>query len=94
MKCLGRDAPTLSSFFETPEVKNEISEALLMSQMKRSSGLEMKFSITKVDFSMEKFQIPEKSISDAKWRFVHVPERAHTYKKQSFVLIKLIRIIL
>ena len=38
-------------------MKNESSEALLMSQMKRSSGLDMKFSITKVDFSMEKFQI-------------------------------------
>ena len=53
MKCLGRDAPTLSSFFETPEVKNESSEALLMSHMKRTFGLDSEISTSKVDFSME-----------------------------------------
>ena len=55
VKCLGRDAPTLSSFFETPEVKNESSEALLMSHMKRTCCVDTKFSISKVDFLLEKF---------------------------------------
>ena len=59
VKCLGRVAPTLSSFFETPEVKNESSEALLMYQMKSVIELDTKISTSKVDFSMEKFQIPK-----------------------------------
>ena len=59
MKYLGRVAPTLSPFFETSEVKNESSEALLMSQMKSAIELETKISTSKVDFFMEKFQIPE-----------------------------------
>ena len=59
MKCLGRVAPTVSSFFETPEVKNESSEALLMSHMKRTFGLDSEISTSKVDFSMEKCERQE-----------------------------------
>ena len=50
VKYLGRVAPTLSPFFETSEVKNESSEALLMSQMNSSIKLETKISTSKVDF--------------------------------------------
>ena len=57
VKCLGRVAPTLSTFCETPDVKNKSAEALLMYQKPNSFGLEMKISTSKVDFSMEKFQI-------------------------------------
>ena len=59
MKYLGRVAPTLSPFFETSEVKNESSEALLMSQMKNVMKRLTKISTSKVNFFMEKFQIPE-----------------------------------
>ena len=58
MKYLGRVAPTLSPFFETSEVKNESSDALLMSQMKSVTESLTKISTSKVDFFMEKFQIP------------------------------------
>ena len=59
MKCLGRVAENLSSFFETSEVKNESSEALLMSHMKSCMFLDSEISTSKVDFLLEKFQIPE-----------------------------------
>ena len=42
MKCQGRVAENVSSFLETSEVKNESSEALLMSQMKRTLELDTK----------------------------------------------------
>ena len=59
VKYLGRVAPTLSPFFETSEVKNESSDALLMSQIKSVTELDTKILTSKVDFLLEKFQIPE-----------------------------------
>ena len=53
VKYLGRVAPTLSPFFETSEVKNESSEALLMSQMKSSIKLETKIRPQKLIFLMQ-----------------------------------------
>ena len=58
VKILGRVAPITKDIFGTSEVKNESSEALLMSHVKRTCCLETKMSTSKVDFSMEKFQIP------------------------------------
>ena len=59
VKILGRVAPITKDIFGTSEVKNESSEALLMSHVKRTCCLDTKISTSKVDyFSMEKFQIP------------------------------------
>ena len=59
MKCLGRVAQNVSSFLETSEVKNESSEALLMSHMKSCMFLLSEISTSKVDFSMEKCERQE-----------------------------------
>ena len=58
VKILGRVAPITKDIFGTSEVKNESSEALLMSQMESAIELETKISTSKIDFFMEKFQIP------------------------------------
>ena len=46
--------PTLSTIFETSEVKNESAGALHMSKMQRIDKRDMKMSTSKVDFFLEK----------------------------------------